>query len=458
MRIPLTLIFLIIIALTGCRKSDDITTDKDAKLVFSSDTVLFDTVFTTVGSTNKRIKVYNIHHKDINISNIRLSGGNHSPFSLIINGQPVNQRDNIEIGSKDSINIFIKVSINPNNQSQPFIVQDSILFNTNGNEQTVQLIAYGQNAVFINGQVISNNTTWTSTLPYIIYKSVTVAPDVTLNIPAGTKVLFHNGAAMLVRGSLNAQGKVTQPILFAGDRMENSYAEEPGQWMGIHFYSSSINSKIINSTIKNAIIGITADSLSKNGGPKLLLSGSVVKNMSITAIAGYGTSVTAFTNLFFNCGQYILYGISGGNYNIKQNTFGGYNPLVARKTPAVYLSDLGKNSLSGNLKAVFINNIIWGSLTEEFLIDKKTTNTIDTDIRNNIIRTSLQTYSGNDNQLDTDPGFVNSGKFEFGLLNNSAALKKGADLTADPYFNLYLNKDLNGLLRNQPPTLGCYEK
>lgn len=458
MRIFLTLISLIIIAFTGCRKSDEITSDKDVTLVFSADTVLFDTVFTAVGSTNKRIKIYNVHHKGINISNIRLSGGNYSPFSLIINGQSVNQRDNIEIGGKDSINIFIRVSINPNNQSQPFIVQDSILFNTNGNEQKVQLIAYGQNAIFINGQVVNSNTTWTSTLPYVIYKSVTIAPDVTLNIQAGAKVLFHKGASMLVRGTLNMQGKVTQPILFAGDRMESNYTDEPGQWTGIHFYSSSINSKIHNSTIKNAIIGITADSLSKNGGPKILLSNSVVKNMSIAAVAGYGTAVTAFNNLFFNCGQYLIYGVSGGSYNIKQNTFGGYNPSVFRTTPSVYLSDLGKNSLSGNLKAVFVNNIIWGSLTEEFLIDKKTTGVIDSDIRNNIIRTSLQTYSGNDNLLNTDPGFISPVRYEFGLLNNSAALKKGADLTADTYFNLYLNKDLNGLLRNQPATLGCYEQ
>ena len=55
-----SVIFLIFILLSiSCKKEDDIITDSSAKLEFSVDSVLFDTVFTTVGSITKQLKVYN---------------------------------------------------------------------------------------------------------------------------------------------------------------------------------------------------------------------------------------------------------------------------------------------------------------------------------------------------------------------------------------------------------------
>ncbi len=457
MRLLLVFFLICTLCITSCRKSNVISTDKDIRLSFSSDTVLFDTVFTSVGSTNKRIKVYNTHPQAVSISNIRLSGGNTSNFSLIINGKTTNQESNLKIDGKDSISIFIKVLINPNNQSLPFIVQDSILFSTNGNAQSVQLVAYGQNAVFINDQLITSNTNWTNKLPYIIYKSVTIAPEVTLNIQPGAKVLFHNHAAMRVRGSLNVQGIPTKQVLFSGDRMESFYTEEPGQWNGIYFYNSSSRSSIQHATIKNAIIGITADSLTKDGSPKLLLNNTLIKNMSITAFVGYGASFTAFNNLFYNCGQYLLYGIGGGLYNLKHNTFAGYNNAFSRTNPSLFFSDTGISRPAPNLKINLTNNIIWGLQAEELLIEKKGFGNIEVDVSNNLIRTALQTYAGNGNLLNIDPLFSNPGKYEFRLSAPSLAIKKGLNLSEDPYFPLFLSKDFNDVVRTLPATLGCFQ-
>lgn len=457
MRLLFSMLLLFCIAFTACRKSDEITTDQSAKLSFSTDTILFDTVFTTVGSANRRVKVYNTNQKGINISHIKLSGGASSNFNLIINGQPVNEKTDMQIGGKDSISIFVKVTINPNNQSQPFIVQDSILFNTNGNPQSVALIAYGQNAVFINNQVVSSNTSWTKTLPYIIYKSVTVAAGVTLNIQAGTKVFFHGNSGMHIKGTLHAEGTPANPVVFGSDRLENIYADEAGQWDGIRFYSGNSASSINYGIIKNAIIGLWADSVSVNNGPKLLLTNSTVKNMEVAGFSGYGTGLNAFNNLFFNCGQFLLYGVGGGRYNLKHNTFAGYNFNFPRKTAAVYLCDLGPGNLWGDLQADLANNIIWGSLTEEFLIDKKTNAVVDADVRNNLIKTALQTYDANFNILNADPGFINPARDNYELLENSPALNKGADLSTDPYFSWFLNKDINNKSRSFPSDLGCYE-
>ena len=44
---------------------------------FSVDTLLFDTVFTTVGSATRYLKVYNNSNSDINLENVYLDGENH---------------------------------------------------------------------------------------------------------------------------------------------------------------------------------------------------------------------------------------------------------------------------------------------------------------------------------------------------------------------------------------------
>ena len=340
MRTCLIYTLLCLSLFSACRKTEGINTDGNARLSFSFDTVLFDTVFTAFGSTNKRIKVYNRDARILNISDISLGGGDQSFFSLIVNGEAANNAKAIRVLGNDSISIFIKVTINPNNSNQPFIVEDSIIFNTNGNRQAVRLIAYGQNAVFLNNLTLENNTTFTPALPYIVNKNLTVPDGISLNILPGTKVLFHGNATMHVKGSLKVQGNVYNPVLFASDRTEPFYENESGQWSGIRFYPESINSTINYATIKNAVIGISSDSLSLNELPKLLLTNTVVKNMSIAGFTGYHTSLKGFNNLFYNCGQYLVYGIGGGSYDLKHNTFAGYNPAFGRKTPALYFSDL----------------------------------------------------------------------------------------------------------------------
>lgn len=455
MRLIISFLAVCILALSACRKNDEITTSKNASLLFSVDTVLFDTVFTAVGSVNKRIKVFNDNNKAVNVSNIKLGGGNSSFFSLIINGVATNEKNNLQIGAKDSISIYIKATINPNSQNQPFIVEDSLLFNTNGNAQSIALIAYGQNAVFVNSETITSNTTWAAGLPYIVNKSVTVAEGVTLNVSPGAKVYFHGSSVMNIRGSLRVNGSSSNPVVFSSDRTEGFYENEAGQWLGIRLFASSANNKIANATIKNAVIGVTADSVTANGSVKVLLANSILKNMTIAGFVGYGTDMTGFNNLFYNCGQFLLYGVGGGHYDLKQNTFAGYNKEFPRRTPAVYFSDLS-NSFSSDLHVDLINNIIWGVLSEELQIEKKTMALLNANIRYNSIKTNLTTYS-NLNFLGTDPKFIDAANGNFELQSGSPALKKGIDLGSDPYYGFYLKADIRNKQRAFPSSLGCYE-
>lgn len=456
MRFFLWFCFCCILVTTACRKDDQITTDPRVKLYFSTDTVFFDTVFTAVGSVNRRIKVYNTDEKTLQVSNIKLGGGTSSFFSLIINGVPVNEKDNVKIYGKDSISIFVKATIDPNNLNQPFIVEDSVLFSTNGNLQKIPLRAYGQNAVFIDGETVTSNTFWGASLPYIINKSVTVAEGTTLTVAAGARILFHGNATMNIRGTLNVIGTFYNPVAFDSDRLEIFYDNEPGQWDGIRFSPGSVSSKINYAVIKNAIIGLSADSLSTDGAPKLMLTNSIVKNMTVAGIAAYQADITAFNNLFYNCGQYLLYAAGGGSYNLKQNTFAGFNIGFPRRTPALYFSNFG-NGRSGDLNLEITNNIIWGVLPEELMVEKKTTASITSSFNANIIKTALQTYADN-NYLNVDPKFLDAQNNIFRLQAESPAISKGISLSADPYYNLFLKKDLANKDRSFPSNLGCFEQ
>ena len=53
----------------SCKKNN-LLTSSNFNIETSSDTILFDTLFTTIGSTTKRFKCYNHNSGTINISNI----------------------------------------------------------------------------------------------------------------------------------------------------------------------------------------------------------------------------------------------------------------------------------------------------------------------------------------------------------------------------------------------------
>ncbi|MGA9648633.1 hypothetical protein [Pedobacter sp.] len=449
-------VFLLLILISACRKDERITTDPNAKLSFSSNAILFDTVFTSIGSTVRKIKISNKNNDALNISEIKLSGGNSSPFSININGQNLPSQTNLILNGQDSLNLFVKVTINPDSKSLSFLVKDSIVLITNGNRQVIQLEAYGQNAVFINNQSITTNTIWNKNLPYIINGYVTIKNGSTLNIQPGAKIYFHKDAIMNVEGSLYASGTGSEPIEFCSDRLETVYSDQPGQWKGIYLKSSGTG-VIKNAIVKNASVGITSDSLSANNTPKLILTNSIVKNMQVAAYIGYHSELLAFNNLMHNCGNYLIYAIGGGNYNLKQNTFAGFNLNFPRKTAALTFSDYLTTKAFNNLQLNLINNIIWGSLTNELDIQKKSTATVQSNLFNNLIKTTNTGYNNNGNMINIDPLFASSSQGNFALLNNSPALKKGLDLSADVYFNLYLNHDLNNIIRIFPSSLGCYE-
>jgi len=201
---------ILLIILFSCGKNDPIV-NPDAKLEFSTDTVLFDTIFTTIGSTTQNFRVYNPHKQPIIIDRIRLGGKQGTTYRLNINGRVTSELEQVEIPAEDSIFIFVEVTLNPNSINTPLIVQDSIIFQTNGNTQDVKLIAFGQDVHLINGEIIKSQR-WINDKPYLVYNSMLVDSLETLTIEAGTRIHFHKRSSLLVQGTLIVNGTAEEPV------------------------------------------------------------------------------------------------------------------------------------------------------------------------------------------------------------------------------------------------------
>jgi hypothetical protein len=155
-------------------------------LSFSVDTVVFDTVFTTVGSTTKQFKIYNPSSKSIQIDEIELMGGEQSPFRLNVDGEKGMFLENMVLEGKDSLYAFVEVTLSANAQSQPLIIEDSIRFRTNGKDQYVKLAVWGQDAYFHYKDL--NEGIWPNDKPHVIYGYAAVDSSKSLTIQAGTNI------------------------------------------------------------------------------------------------------------------------------------------------------------------------------------------------------------------------------------------------------------------------------
>lgn len=341
----------------------------DAKLLFSVDTVMFDTVFTTIGSTTQHFKIYNPFDQKILISSVKLAKGDASNFRLNINGVSANEVQNLEIAPYDSMYIFVEVTVDPSGQNLPLVVKDSIEFMTNSNPQHVDLVAWGQDFKLIKRQVLKT-TTWTNDKPYLVYNYAFVDSNATLTIEPGTKIYFHKDAGMYVKGKVIAKGTVDNPISFLGDRLEDVYSNIPDQWNGILLYSGSKNNEFANVEIKNANIGLQVGNIENEGFSTVKLTNTKIQNMAYAGIFALKSDIVANNCLVTNCGFYAVALLVGGSYEFNHSTianyWGGYG-FKARSTPAVLISNIlsvskDKPDYIGDIvKADFANTIIAGN-------------------------------------------------------------------------------------------------
>ena len=105
---PLLIICTLLLnLLAGCDGLDEnYSTNPNHRLSFSTDTLSFDTVFTTIGSATKQFMVYNKNSEPLNIERIILASPATSGFRINVDGRKGDNFDNVRIAAKDSLCIF----------------------------------------------------------------------------------------------------------------------------------------------------------------------------------------------------------------------------------------------------------------------------------------------------------------------------------------------------------------
>jgi hypothetical protein len=471
--IQLILVVVSGILMFSCNK-EEITSNTNVKLLFSTDTVSFDTVFTTIGSTTKSLRVKNPGSNPVNISNIKLAGGDNSPFRLNINGVQTNNGDNFVIYGKDSIYVFVEVTIDPTGQNLPMVVHDSIVFNMNGNIQDVDLVAFGQDFHLFDGETIKSQN-WVNDKPYLIYNSILVDSMETLTIDAGCRIHFHKGSSLFVQGTLLVHGTADEPVTFMGDRLEKAYENVPGQWGayttlsngsvyvfgGLHFLSGSINSYINHANIKNAEKGIQADTLGASEKPVLTLQNSVIENMTLNCLDARTTFIKASNCIFANSGSYTVALRFGGHYEFNHNTIANNYTGSPRKVPSLFFNnyyEIDEQTFGFELHAEFNNCIVYGNSNNEVSYDIEESSPFKVNF-NTCLLNSLFNAVENDmvftNSLfNKDPLFTNPYEYNYAIDSLSPARDIGNSDIAN-LFPLDLNN--NSRFADDGPDLGALE-
>ena len=201
---------------TGCKKNQ-LTTN--GHLEFSLDTLVFDTVFTTIGSTTGQFKIYNRNSKTILVDEVELMGGVNSPFRINLDGISGLTHQDITVEANDSLFLFVEVTLDINGQNTPMVIEDSIRFKTNGLNQYIKLAVWGQDAYFYYNDTVQG--AWAADKPHVIYGYALVDSSKTLTIEAGTQVHLHKNSILYIyKGSLNVNGFLDNEVVFQGDRLE----------------------------------------------------------------------------------------------------------------------------------------------------------------------------------------------------------------------------------------------
>ena len=479
------LIPFLILLHTSCVKEENFLTDSSVKLSFSSDTVAFDTVFTSMTTTTHYVTVYNNYDEALLIDAVTVEGTYANRFRLNVDGDTNRVARNVEIAAHDSIFIFIQANINPNDQTNPFLVNADIVFSFNNKKQHLPIVAYGRNAVYhtptythqlyqlyINrrGQLdtlwipfsIIDCNSWDHSLPHVILGYAVVNSNETLHLTAGDELYFANDACLWIYDSatLDVRGTLQQPVLFTSMRHDGYYDSLPGQWSHIWLSQGSKDNHIEWARIENGTNGIVVDT-NVNSNPTLYISNTVICNHSEKGILGQGSHIVGDNLLVYNCGTALLDLHYGGRYIFSNSTFANYWRYSSRKTPSVTINNYYAYSETIIFprplhEATFRNCIIYGNYggsndSGEIKFDQLEGCAFNCTFSNCLLRTSLLENADASVILNQDPLFTDT------KANNFIPSEGSPAIGAGNASYLITTTDLLGNPRNNPPTIGALE-
>lgn len=494
----ITLLFLIGTTLLFCScRSDFETVASTGDLAFSNDTVYLDTVFTNLSSSTYALKVYNHSKNDINIPIIKFGKGLNSKYRMSVDGSQGNQGkifENVTLLAKDSLYIFIETTVK-SEASTPteFLYTDQIEFDSGANLQKVELVTLVQDAILLYPKRNADGTTetlpidskqvsgfyldkddpihgnelhFTNKKAYVIYGYAAVPEGETAIFAPGARVYFHadsglivsKNASMQINGTKSTTEKLENEVIFSGDRQQPDFNFVPGQWGTVWLQNGSTNNSIQNLTLKNATVGLLIEG---NNSTKLSIKNTQIYNCTHYGIQAKNAFIEGENIVINYTGQSSLACTYGGNYKFTHCTFN--NDWSSPEQTAVYISNYDDSAIPKTKDltgAAFNNCIIYGSYSNEMLLDKKTGASFIYQFNNCLIKSNKNgsaDYNFDNDPvhyktiiLNKDPKFYNSNINNFNIDDTSAAFAKGNSAYLIP-------QDILGITRTLPPDLGAYQ-
>lgn len=470
-----------ILALSACTKERLLTSGGSIR--YDVDTFMFDTVFTDQGSSTRTLKIFNSEKQRLLLSSIRLKNGNASRFYLNVNGTSGQSVQNVDLLAEDSLYVFLGVNIDPSNEDDPFMVSDELITTVNGREFSLPIFAYGQNAIYIVDSVLQTQT-WDANKPYVIINNALVATGQTLTIPAGTKVYVHANSRLFVQGSLKIMGTKDRPVVFQGDRLDRlTYVGDhvglSGEWGGVYFLNTSLGNTIDYAVFTNggastrigdgqtmaATIQLDKDSI-RGTEPKLRITNTKIMNSQGYGILAFNSTMYAENLLVAECGSENIALIEGGDYRLYNSTFVSYGWRYLnrnRSRVASFTNFLAIDQvryIAAPLLVDMNNCIVWGGNPGELLVTSVADAAATVNISNSLLKyeqDDVEAFVNLSNiKNQEDPMFkmptadFNFNEWDFRIQEDSPAKHSGGTVG-------FLSMDINGVARNVPPTMGCYE-
>lgn len=459
--------FWMLLAAISCNK-DDITFDSPTQeLRFSSDTVFCDTVYHQVRSETYVVKVYNNEDKDIMIPRVNLEKGAASLYRINVDGKPGYDFNNVPLRKKDSLYIFVEIA--PEATGPEAIAEDKILFTGPTGQQHVTLFSVVQDAEFFiqtpgNPNVIASSTTWNNNKAKIIYGNLTINPNVTLDINAGTKVYFHKNSGMKVSSGavLNINGTQADQVILRGDRNDTYYDTIPKNWNSIRMEANS-TLKMNHARLFGGTRGL--DMRQTN----VTITNSFIHTFFEYGIYAVGSTVNANNLVMNNCGLSCIGIFLGGKHSYTHATIANYsNTMSSFDRSGIFAANEWKNDAGqtqqGALQLLDIkNSIVYSDRDDAIHFEQTPGQQFEFLLQNSLIKYTSATGSGftfdNNPRViqttkNTDPQFVNyfMAKMNLRVKPGSPALGKGNTAVAAtvPF-------DIVNVSRTTNPTLGAYQ-
>lgn len=359
-------IFILFAIFASC-KDDEITTDPQYRLEYSADTISFDTILGGLTTPYQTLKVYNKSGEKIKIASINYASAN-DYFMVNINGRNSHNVTNIEIADGDSMYIFVQTNGDCSGSNAPFALFDSISISYNGNVDYVYLSALSETPIILDHFVVSSDTTLSGSQPYFVKDTLKVEEGATLNIDAGVRLYFYNGASLYVDGSLNCNGEVDNQIemrYFRNDQIFSSvksdYYLAPGNWKGVWLSQKSGDCKILSTNIIGAYQCLVVDSAFVDR--KITIGNSQIYNAKRGTLVSEASDIYAYNTLFANGGYYNVY-LTDGKYLFNHCTIASYlDHGLSIKSPSLYLNK--KDSISVELN----NSVVCGNYQKKSTLE-----------------------------------------------------------------------------------------